>query len=58
MRALVGGVVLIGIGLLFHDSIVLGDFTLRAIVFDALGVFFIIYGAVAIYRAKRGPPKP
>lgn len=62
MRDIIAGVVLIGIGLAFGGSVFLGDFDLASIFFDALGVFFIIKGIVAINRAKREaasqPPPP
>jgi hypothetical protein len=52
MTSLIGGAVLISVGLLLRESVFLGDFTLRSIVFDALGVFFVVYGLVALYRPK------
>jgi len=36
-----------------RESVFRGDFTVRNIIFDTLGVFFIIRGLVSIYRAKQ-----
>ena len=53
MKSIFWGAVIIAIGLLRGDSVFRGDFGVIAIVFDALGVFFIIRGLVSIYRAKQ-----
>lgn len=53
MRFLIWGVVLILIGLFFHQSVFLGDFTVWSVTFDVLGVCFVVYGVLAIYRARR-----
>ena len=53
MVSIFGGVVIIAIGLLWGTSVFRGEFTLFSIVFDALGVFWIIRGFVSIYRAKQ-----
>jgi hypothetical protein len=63
MTWILGGLGVIAIGLLLSDSVLLGDFTIRSILFDALGVFFIIRGFVSMYRAKQqeamsAPPAP
>jgi hypothetical protein len=62
VRNIVAGVVLIAIGLIRGDSVFLGDFSILPIIFDALGVFFIIKGVAGINRAKREgasqPPAP
>ena len=61
MRDLVAGVALIVVGLVWTGSVFLGDFSLLNIIFDGLGVFFIIRGGMAMNRAKReaaAPPKP
>jgi len=56
VRDIFWGVVLIAIGLVRGDSVFLGDFGVFAIIFDALGVFFIVRG---LWRMKRGPaPTP
>jgi hypothetical protein len=52
------GAVLIAIGFVFGGSIFLGDFSVLNIIFDGLGVFFIIRGLVKIARAKRGVTPP
>jgi len=61
MRDIVAGVALIAIGLLFGGSVFLGDFGITSILFDGLGVFFIIRGLVRMNRAKQAaaaPPPP
>ena len=61
MRDIVGGVALIAIGLVLGGSVFLGDFSITSIVFDALGVFFIIRGVVRMNRARQAaamPPAP
>ena len=63
MRDIFWGAVLIGIGLVRGDSVFRGDFTILSILFDALGVFFIMRGLVSVYQAKQqesvsAPPTP
>ena len=58
MRDIVTGGVLIAIGLVRGDSVFLGDFGVFAIVFDALGAFFIIRGLIRMYRAKQASAAP
>lgn len=62
MKDIFWGAVLIAIGLVFGGSVFLGDFSIWSIVFDGLGVFFIVRGVVQISRAKRdaaaAPPPP
>lgn len=58
MRDIFWGVVLIAIGLVRGDSVFLGDFGVFAIVFDALGVFFIVRGLVRMSRAKQASASP
>jgi hypothetical protein len=48
MRSIFWGVVIIAIGLIRGDSVFRGDFGVLSILFDALGVFFIIRGLVAL----------
>jgi len=58
VRDIVAGVVLIAIGLIFGGSIFLGDFTLFNIFFDGLGIFFIVRGAMRLYRARQEVKPP
>ena len=66
MKSIFWGAVIIAIGLLRGDSVFHGDFGIITVVFDALGVFFIVRGLVSMYRAKRqeqampsaAPPPP
>jgi hypothetical protein len=64
MKSIFWGAVIIAIGLVRGDSVFRGDFNVISIFFDALGVFFIIRGLVAVYRAKQAdamasaPPSP
>jgi len=53
VKSIFWGAVLIAIGLVLGDSVFRGDFNVRSILFDALGVFFIIRGIVGVYRAKQ-----
>jgi hypothetical protein len=53
MKSIFWGAVIIAIGLVRGDSVFRGDFGVISIVFDAIGVFFIIRGLVSIYRAKQ-----
>ena len=60
MKDILWGVVIIAIGLVRGDSVFLGDFGVLAIVFDALGAFFIVRGIMRIRREKQSaaPPPP
>ena len=58
VRDIVSGVVLIAIGLVFGGSIFLGDFSLFSIFFDGLGIFFIVRGAMRLYRARQEAKPP
>ena len=58
MKGIIGGLGVIAVGLLLNDSVFLGQFTTRAIIFDALGLFFIVRGVISIYRAKQASPPP
>ena len=53
MKSIFWGAVIIAIGLVRGDSVFRGDFSAIPIIFDALGVFFIIRGLVSIYQAKQ-----
>ena len=53
MKSIFWGAVIIAIGLVRGDSVFRSDFGVISIVFDAIGVFFIIRGLVSIYRAKQ-----
>jgi hypothetical protein len=64
MKSIFWGVVIIAIGLVRGDSVFRGDFNILSIFFDALGVFFILRGAITLYQAKQQeaaiapPPSP
>lgn len=61
MRGIAGGLAVIAVGLLLNDSVFFGQFTVRSVIFDALGVFFVLRGVVSVYRAKQedhGKPLP
>lgn len=58
VRDIVAGVVLIAIGLVFGGSIFLGEFSLFSIIFDGLGIFFIVRGAMRMYRARQEAKPP
>lgn len=55
MSNIITGVVLIAIGLVMGGSIFLGDFTILNIIFDGLGIFFIIRGILQIMRNRQAP---
>ena len=58
MRDIVAGIALIVIGLVRGDSVFLGDFGVLSIIFDGLGVFFIVRGATRLYRARQEAKPP
>lgn len=58
MKDILWGVVIIAIGLVRGDSVFLGDFGVLAIIFDALGAFFIVRGLVRLRRAKQDAASP
>ena len=66
MKNIFWGALIIAIGLAMRESVFRGDFTVRSIIFDAIGVFFILRGVLSIYRAKQqeagvppaAPPPP
>ncbi len=58
MQSILAGVVLIAIGFVLGESVFLGDFSVRSIIFDGLGVFFVIRGLVRINRAKQAAAMP
>lgn len=62
MRDIFAGAVLIAIGLVFGGSVFRGDVDIPSVIFDGLGVFFIIRGLVRMSRARRdaaaGVPTP
>ena len=52
MKDIIAGVVLIGIGFAFGGSVFLGDFSLTSILFDGLGTFWIVKGAIGLYKER------
>lgn len=58
MLDIVAGVVLIAIGLVFGRSVFLGDFSWLSIIFDGLGLFLIVRGAMRMYRARQEAKPP
>jgi hypothetical protein len=66
MKNIFWGALIIAIGLAMRESVFRGDLTVRSIIFDAIGVFFILRGVVSIHRAKQqeaavppaAPPPP
>ena len=52
MRSIFWGAVIIAIGLIRGDSVFRGDFSVFSVLFDALGVFFIVRGLVLLKRAR------
>lgn len=58
MIEIVGGAAVIGAGFVMGGSVFLGDFDVVSILFDVLGVFFIIRGVVRVLMAKLGAATP
>jgi hypothetical protein len=52
VKDIIAGVVLIGIGFAFGGSVFLGDFSLTSILFDGLGTFWIVKGAIGLYKER------
>ena len=55
MGNIIAGVVLIAIGLVMGRSVFLGDFSILNIIFDGLGVFFIIRGVIQLKGRPAAP---
>ena len=53
MRSVFWGAVIIAIGLIWHNSIFLGDFNALSILTDAIGVVAIIWGLVSAAQTKQ-----
>lgn len=56
-----GGLLVIAAGLLRHDSLLLGDLGVLPLLFDGLGIAFIVRGLVRMIRDKASvaaPPPP
>jgi len=53
MRDIIAGVVLIAIGLVFGGSVFMGDFGVTSIIFDGLGIFFIIKGLTKVLKNRQ-----
>jgi hypothetical protein len=54
MRDIVTGAIIIAIGLVgFGGSVFLGNFSLINIIFDSLGVFFIVKGLLKVVKSKQ-----
>jgi hypothetical protein len=53
MKSIIAGIVLIGIGFAFGDSIFLGDFGIMSLFFDGLGLFWIGKGAYQLWRQRQ-----
>ena len=58
MRNILWGAIIIAIGLIRGDSVFRGDFTALSVLFDALGVFFILRGLVTRKRARAAASAP
>lgn len=52
MRDIISGIILIGIGFAFGGSIFMGDFSPLNILFDGLGIFFIVRGAIKLKKGQ------
>lgn len=53
MRDIIAGVVLIAIGLVFGGSVFMGGFGVTSIIFDGLGIFFIIKGLIKVLKNRQ-----
>lgn len=54
MQNIFWGVLIIGIGLCFGQSIFLGDFSPLSIAFDGLGLFWLGKGILSLVRRRQG----
>jgi len=52
MKDIIAGVVLIAIGFFFGGSIFMGDFSVTSVIFDGLGIFWIVKGLLKMFRDK------
>ena len=53
MRDILTGAVLIGVGFVLGASVFMGDFSIFNIIFDGLGVFFIVKGVLQVVKNKQ-----
>ena len=53
MKSIIAGLILIGIGFAFGDSIFLGNFGLMSLFFDGLGLFWIGKGIFHLWRQRQ-----
>lgn len=53
MTDIITGAVLIGIGFAFGGSVFLGDFSAPSLIFDGLGVFFVVKGVIKLVKSKQ-----
>jgi len=54
MRDIVTGAIIIAIGFVgFGGSVFLGDFSIINVIFDGLGVFFIVKGLLQVVKSKQ-----
>jgi len=54
MRDILTGAIIIGIGFVgFGGSVFLGNFSLINIIFDGLGVFFIVKGLIKVAKSRQ-----
>ena len=55
---IVGGLLVIAAGLVRRASVFLGDFSIVAVVFDAIGAYFVVHGCVRLLRTRLGAAAP
>jgi hypothetical protein len=54
MRDILTGAIIIGIGFVgFGGSVFLGNFSIVNIIFDGLGVFFVVKGLLTVIKSKQ-----
>ena len=58
MWNVLGGLLLIAIGILMQDSAFSGHVSAHQLVFDALGIFFIVFGMLQLWRRRRRANAP
>ena len=56
MWEILGGLLIIGVGLLRHESVFLGQITVLSVVFDCIAVAAIITGLVKLRRQRAASP--
>ena len=52
MGNIIAGLILIAIGIALGGSVFMGDFSVTSLFFDGLGTFWIVKGAISMYKDR------